>query len=278
MLRDAALISEAALEAPLVEIVEEQPADAARLVAMLEEEVSIAPLLVPRVHIVAERRARLLRGPVPVQDVFVERIVRREIEAAAEPPRDRVLFRGAEEAHVGVRRRHVRVERMKDERHARCEPLRILQLGPLRRRARRQLRAHDVGKIYARLFEDRSVAKHAALAAAAFCALPRVAAKPRRAVRLLDRVAEAVLKSAQIGQYCRDVGSGGRHDYFFGVRFAAAFFFVAGAFAGGVFAAALAGAFASGFVAALAECCGSGFSLTSFPAVFAPFAAPSLLD
>ena len=91
MIADAALIGEAALEAPLVQIVEEQPADAARLVAMLEEEIAVAPLLVARVHVVAERRARLLRGAMPVQDVFVERIERREIEAAAEPPRDRVL-------------------------------------------------------------------------------------------------------------------------------------------------------------------------------------------
>ena len=90
MIADAALIGEAALEAPLVEIVEEQPADAARLVAMLEEEISVAPFLVLRIHVVAERRARLLRGAVPVQHVFVERIVGREIEAAAEPPRDRV--------------------------------------------------------------------------------------------------------------------------------------------------------------------------------------------
>ncbi len=86
MIADAALIVEAALEAPFVQVVEEQAADAARLVAMLEEEISIAPFLVLRIHVVAEACACLLRGPVPVQDVFVERIVRREIEAAAEPP------------------------------------------------------------------------------------------------------------------------------------------------------------------------------------------------
>ena len=59
MIADAALVGETALEAPLVEIVEEQPADAARLIAMLEEEISIAPFFVTLVHIVTEWRARL---------------------------------------------------------------------------------------------------------------------------------------------------------------------------------------------------------------------------
>src|ERR671920_531734 len=92
---------------------------------------------------------------------------------------------------------------------------------------------------------------------AAFCALPLVAAKARSAVCVLDCVADAVLKSAQIGQYCRDVGSGGRHDYFFvGVRFAAAFFFVAGFFAG-AFAGAFALVFAGVFATDLFERCTS---------------------
>src|SRR5262249_46593396 len=96
------------------------------------------------------------------------------------------------------------------------------------------------------------IAQNATLAAAALGALPRIAPKARAAVGLLDRAADALLKSAQIGQHCRDVGSGGRHDYFFGVRFAAAFFFVAGVFAGAfaaVFAGLFAGLFAAGFAA-----------------------------
>ena len=74
---------------------------------------------------------------------------------------------------------------MEHERDARREPLRVRELGPLRRRARGQLRAHHVREIYAGLLEDCAVAQHAALAAAAFRALPAVAAKARSAVRLL---------------------------------------------------------------------------------------------
>ncbi len=134
---------------------------------------------------------------------------------------------------------------MNHERHARRDPLRVRQLGALRRGAGRQLRAHHVREIDAGLLEHGAVAQHAALAAAAFGALPRVAAKARCAVRLLERGTDAVLQSAQIGQHCRDVGSGRRHDYFLvaGVRFAVAFFFVAGGFAGAL-AVAFAGAFA----------------------------------
>ena len=87
MLADAALVGEAALEAPVVEIVEEQPADAARLVAMLEKEVTVAPVLVTRIDVIAERSARRLRRSMPVQNVLRERIERCEIETAAEPPR-----------------------------------------------------------------------------------------------------------------------------------------------------------------------------------------------
>src|SRR4030095_7403055 len=59
MVADPARELEAAIEAAFVQIVVEDPADAARLVAVLEEEVFVAPFLVTRVHVVAERRERL---------------------------------------------------------------------------------------------------------------------------------------------------------------------------------------------------------------------------
>ena len=45
MVADAAHESERAFEAPVIQVVEEQAADAARLGAMLEEEVVVAPFL-----------------------------------------------------------------------------------------------------------------------------------------------------------------------------------------------------------------------------------------
>src|SRR5262249_304373 len=77
MIADTALIGEAALEAPRIQVAEEQAADARGLVAMLEEEIPVAPLLVLLVDVGAERCARLLGRAMPVQDVFGKRIVGR---------------------------------------------------------------------------------------------------------------------------------------------------------------------------------------------------------
>ena len=77
---------EAALEAAGIEIVEEQPADAARLVAVLEEEVLVAPALVARIDVVRRTARTVARDAVPMPRVLLERIKRRQVEAAAEPP------------------------------------------------------------------------------------------------------------------------------------------------------------------------------------------------
>src|SRR5690606_18951083 len=66
---------EAGVEVPLVEVVEEQPADATRLVAMLEVEVAVAPFLEARVDVGAERRAGLAGDLVPVHAVFLVGVV-----------------------------------------------------------------------------------------------------------------------------------------------------------------------------------------------------------
>jgi len=55
-----------------------------------------------------------LRDAVPVDRVRLERQKGREIEAAAEPPG----VASAQVTHVQVRRRHVGIERVHDERDA----------------------------------------------------------------------------------------------------------------------------------------------------------------
>src|SRR3546814_2805885 len=90
-----------------VQVVEEQPAHATRFVAVLQEEIFVAPALVRGVAVVAERRAQVARGAVPVQYVLVDRIEGREVEAAAEPPGHRLpVAYGAEVAHE-IGRAHV---------------------------------------------------------------------------------------------------------------------------------------------------------------------------
>jgi len=111
--------AEAALETAFVEVVEKDPADAARFVAMLEEEVLVAPFLVLGVDVVAEGGECLSAAAVEVLHVLALAVVRRHVHAATEPPD--VLFAvlaGHEAAHIHVRRRAVRIARVENQRDA----------------------------------------------------------------------------------------------------------------------------------------------------------------
>src|SRR6185437_3042605 len=103
-LADVAGEREAAFEAALVEVVVEQPTHAAGLVAVLQVEVLVAPLLVARIDVGTMRLAQLARHRVPMAHVLVVRIERGEVEAATEPPdRFHALLAGLEVTHVGMR-------------------------------------------------------------------------------------------------------------------------------------------------------------------------------
>src|SRR5581483_10410972 len=69
------------------ELIEEQPAHAARLAAVREVEVLVAPFLEARVELGVVAIAHRLPAAVEVHDVFAHGIVGREIGAAAEPQR-----------------------------------------------------------------------------------------------------------------------------------------------------------------------------------------------
>jgi hypothetical protein len=69
----ACVSAEAALEAAFVEVVEKDAADAARFVAVLEEEVVVAPLLVFRIDLVAEGGQRIAAGAVEMPDILASK-------------------------------------------------------------------------------------------------------------------------------------------------------------------------------------------------------------
>src|SRR5690606_1197053 len=98
---DGTRIGETGGESVLVEIVVEQAPDATRLAAVAQEEVLVAPALVCLVaRLAAEGFAQVAGHPVPVPDVLVEGIERRQVEAAAKPPHRSALTRlRLEEAH-----------------------------------------------------------------------------------------------------------------------------------------------------------------------------------
>src|SRR5690606_33601159 len=83
---DAAQEAEAMLEAAFVQIVEEQAADSTGFAAVLDIEVLVAPALEAGVVVGAERIARRFRHAMPMHAVLLVAVVRREVEAAAEPP------------------------------------------------------------------------------------------------------------------------------------------------------------------------------------------------
>src|SRR5450756_158548 len=119
MIAHATREAEGMIEAVLGVVVEEQAADTARFVSMRQIKVAIAPGLALLVHARPEALTGRSGGEMPVEDVFVERIVRREIEAAAEPPHGgQTSRRRNEEAHIAMRGGCIGVPRMEHQRKA----------------------------------------------------------------------------------------------------------------------------------------------------------------
>src|SRR5262245_18471266 len=167
---DRAREAEGKIEVALSEVVEEDAADAARLIAVLEVKVAVAPRLEARVVIRAEGLECLLAAAMEVARVLLEAVIRGEIHAAAEPPG---VLRG-EKAHVEVNGWAVGVARMQDQRY----PHRLPGLpGELRARGRcrgRELRSLDAREIDSAALEEPSILDHAREPAAAFGTLPFV--------------------------------------------------------------------------------------------------------
>ena len=158
-----------------VQIVVEQAADAACFVAMLNEEVIVAPLLVFRVDLVAERHTQIGRGAVPVHGILFEAVERRRIKSRRRTttPALRPVF-GDEETHVGVAGGHVRAERMDNQRDAHRTEAAPGQFRTVRGGRGRQGGTGDVREVDPRLFKHRAVGQYAAAAAAAFFTRPLV--------------------------------------------------------------------------------------------------------
>src|SRR5688572_5828639 len=164
---------------------------------MRQVEVAVAPGLVP---VIAARGAGagVARGAMPVKHVLAHRVVRRQVEAAAEPPHGRAVCRLRDEVtEVQVRRRHVRVVRVQHERDAHRRERRSRERRPVVRGRSGQARGRDFGIVDAALLDERAVLQHARFAAAAARALPAVAAEGCHAVGALDRVDEALLQAGE---------------------------------------------------------------------------------
>ncbi len=150
---------ERGLDVGFADVVEEHAADAARLLAMLQEEVLVAPGLVARVALGAERREDIAVDDVEVARVLLEAVVRRQVHAAAEPDHRLGIARrrDRDHAHVHVHGRHVRVARMEDQRDAHRLERRLRQVGAVLRGRRRQRATAHVRERAAAALEQRAV-------------------------------------------------------------------------------------------------------------------------
>src|SRR5882672_163938 len=201
VIADAAHQSEASIEAAVVQVVEEDPADAARLAAMLEIEVLVAPALEAGIEIRSEgfERAPALR--VEVARVLLEAVVGGEVHAAAEPPHRIASRLGRDEkAHVHVHGRHEGVARVQHQRHAHCLEAAAREVRARRARGRGQLPAFHAREIHPAALEYASLLDDPAFAPSAFATLPAIQTE-RPTVDAFKLRNDAVLESDEVVTY-----------------------------------------------------------------------------
>jgi hypothetical protein len=175
MITHAAHEGKGLLEIGLVQVIEKEATDAARLITVFQVKILVAPLLVLVVTIRAEGVAGLFGNAMPVLTVGLESVVRGQVESTAEPP-DRILavFFGDEKAHIGVRGRNIGIVGMDHQRYAHGAEASARELGAVGACRRRQAVAMDFGKVDPGLLEYRAIAQYHAAATTAGRALPAV--------------------------------------------------------------------------------------------------------
>ncbi len=137
-----------------------------------------------------------------VPRVLFVSVIRRQIRSAAKPENVGLILRlRDEEPNVHVHRGHVRVARMKYQRHAERLEVSSGQLGPLRAGRRRQGLADDVREADTAALEQIAVLDDARQSAAAQLRVGRLfphVVPERLAVEPLERVDDALLQAEQI--------------------------------------------------------------------------------
>ncbi len=156
---------------------------------MLQDKIIVAPFL----ELEVIRTRRRFRGLMPRNRIFVETVIGREVETAAEPP-DRIRTVGAEEPHVHVRRRAIRIKRVMDDGNThRPEAL----TGEIRarqcRRGGQSMPTH-IGKRDPTFLQHRTTSDDARPTTTAFGPLPFVRVVFRLPVDFLHERAEAILQ------------------------------------------------------------------------------------
>ena len=183
-----------------VEVVEEEAAHAPRLVAVGEVEVAVAPLLEARVVLFAVGVAGRLGRAVPVHRVLLVTVEGRQVVAAAEPAHGRLVRRAprtVEPAEVGVRRGHVGIARVGDERDRERREAAAHELGLALGRGGGEALPTRVAEVHGALLEHGSVRDHARTRQSAARSFEAILVETGLPVLLLERAADAILQPHQ---------------------------------------------------------------------------------
>ena len=133
-IRHALHHGEAPVSAQLLKIVKKHSAHAARLLAVLQVKILVAPLLESRVLVAAEGCQSIFADLVKMHRVFIESVIRRQVHAATEPADGltcTVYRRGRQHAYIHVHGWHIGISRMKYQRNADGLKGRTRQFGPV---------------------------------------------------------------------------------------------------------------------------------------------------
>ena len=204
---DRALQREPGVEIGCAEVVEEDAAHAPLLLAVLEKEILVAPLLEARIQVGPEGLERSLAGGMEMHGIVVEAVIRREIHATAEPADLLVRARKrGQHAYVHVDRGYVRIARMEHQRHTQCLERCTGEFGPVLRRRWRQCLAAHMREAATRAFEHLALLQDPGQAVA-LQRLGRLLApgivEERRAVDGGNRRADALLQVQQVPAHRR---------------------------------------------------------------------------
>lgn len=131
---------------------------------------------------------------MPVTDVLLEAIIRRQVEPAAKPPYGLSARQfGTDKPHIGMSGRHIGVARVDDQRHAHGPERPSGELRSMSGGRGRQARPEDIGEIDPSLLEYTAFSEDPAATTAPFGPLPTVLVEPALAILVLEGRTDAVL-------------------------------------------------------------------------------------
>ena len=125
----------AALRTQFLKIIKKYATNAALLLAVFQKKVVITPSFETWVLVFSERGQRVVTSLMKVHRIFLKSVIRRQVHSTAKPAhRCAAIKRGGDDhADIHVHRRHIRVARVKHQRHTQRLEGCARQLGPVLR-------------------------------------------------------------------------------------------------------------------------------------------------